>query len=283
MIAADIPAANRLREQAGWNQTPEDWQRLLRWEPAGCFIAERPDRQVVGTVTTTVYGGARRLAWVGMLLVDQESRRRGLGRALLTHALQWLERNSVLSVALDATPLGKTLYDGMGFADLYTLQRREARAPTFGTPIADPGLRPLSTQAVERLVELDAAVFFGADRRRVLRDLVAAHPTGCWLQEGADGAVAGYVCSRPGARAWYIGPLVARDPVSARRLLRCALAPLAGRPVILDTPDRDIHASALAADFGFEPRRPFIRMVRGAPLTLARTDWCYAIAGPEIG
>jgi GNAT superfamily N-acetyltransferase len=283
LTAADIPAADHLREQAGWNQTINDWQRLLCWEPAGCFVAEQPDGRVVATVTTTVYGGRPRLGWVGMMLVDLQLRRRGLGRALLSHALTWLERNAVRSMALDATPLGKTLYDGMQFTDLFTLQRREARAPGPGISTPGTGLQPLSAADVERVAELDAAVFFGADRRRVLRDLVGAHPSGCWLSERADGVLAGYVCSRPGARAWYVGPLVARDVATAERLLRAALAPLAGRAVLLDTPDVNAHAGDLAARYGFEPQRPFIRMVRGSPLPPARTDWCYGIAGPEIG
>jgi hypothetical protein len=136
---------------------------------------------------------------------------------------------------------------------------------------------------VPRLADLDAAVFFGADRLPVLRDLAVAHPWGGWLAEGTDGATTGYVLSRPGARAWYVGPLVARDIATAERLLRAALAPLAGQAVVLDTPDPNAQAGALAAEYGFKPRRPFMRMARGAPLPATRTDWCYAIAGPEIG
>ena len=37
--AGDLPAAMRLKEAAGWNQTEEDWLRLLRLEPRGCFAA----------------------------------------------------------------------------------------------------------------------------------------------------------------------------------------------------------------------------------------------------
>jgi hypothetical protein len=55
MTPADLPAAERLRAQAGWNQTRADWQRLLAWAPGGCFVAAQ-DGRVVGTVTTTAYG-----------------------------------------------------------------------------------------------------------------------------------------------------------------------------------------------------------------------------------
>ena len=54
MTAADIPAAMRLREIAGWNQNEADWHRFLEIEPEGCFVACRLER-VVGTVTTLGY------------------------------------------------------------------------------------------------------------------------------------------------------------------------------------------------------------------------------------
>jgi hypothetical protein len=41
----------RLKEGAGWNQAPEDWERFLAMSPTGCFAAER-DGLVIGTATT---------------------------------------------------------------------------------------------------------------------------------------------------------------------------------------------------------------------------------------
>lgn len=280
LLAGDLVAADRLRDQAGWNQAPGDWQRLLAWQPGGCFVAEDHDGQVNGTVTTTPYSGAPSSAWVGMVLVDQSVRRQGLGRALLTRAVEWLEHHDVGMIGLDATPVGKTLYDQTGFADAYTLQRQHAVVPDVVSPAE---VTPLGSDDVARLAELDRAAFFGLDRQRILRDLHRAHPSGCWLKQDAHGRVEGYVLSRPGARAWYVGPLVARGAEAAEMLLRAALAPLAGQPAILDTLDPNLDAGVLASKYRFEPRRPFIRMTRGVPAPASRTDWYFAMAGPEIG
>ena len=76
MTDGDLPAADELRRLAGWNQTLEDWRRLLCLEPRGCFVAAL-EGGVVGTVTTTTYGLA--LAWIGMMLVHAEHQRRGIG------------------------------------------------------------------------------------------------------------------------------------------------------------------------------------------------------------
>ena len=77
---SDIPAALRLKELAQWNQTENDWLRLLRLEPNGCFCATIGD-EVVATTTTTTYG--HELAWIGMVLVDPEFRRLGIATRLM--------------------------------------------------------------------------------------------------------------------------------------------------------------------------------------------------------
>src|SRR5215467_357689 len=170
MSLADVPAADRLREQAGWNQTQEDWKRLLRWQPDGCFLAEAGD-EVAASVTTTPLAGPTSAAWLGMLLVDESRRRQGIARTLLSHAVSWLAQHGVATVALDATPLGKTLYDQAGFGDVYTLQRQHAVVPDLRAPQPGDGLRRLQPDDLACVAELDAAAFFGLDRLFLLRDL----------------------------------------------------------------------------------------------------------------
>src|SRR5262245_32370282 len=111
LTAADIPTGMRLKEQAGWNQLESDWRRLLELQPDGCFLAEHEGR-AVGTVTTCRFGG---VAWIAMMLVDAAFRGRGFGRALMLHALNDLDSRGIRSIRLDATPLGRPLYESLGF------------------------------------------------------------------------------------------------------------------------------------------------------------------------
>src|SRR5215468_10104666 len=99
MTDNDLSLAMSLKDQAGWNQTEADWQRFLAMEPAGCFVAEW-DGRPVGTTVTCILGS---VAWVAMVLVDPEFRGKGIGKALMTHALDFLESQSVPSIRLDAT------------------------------------------------------------------------------------------------------------------------------------------------------------------------------------
>ena len=104
MTPAELDFADSLRALAGWNQTRNDWQRLLAHEPRGCFVAEW-NGALAGTATTTCYGTD--LAWIGMVLVHPDYRRRGIGTALLQQCLDYLSGRGVRCIKLDATPLGR--------------------------------------------------------------------------------------------------------------------------------------------------------------------------------
>src|SRR3569832_1546282 len=119
LFESDIPAAMQLKEAAGWNQTEEDWRRLLWLEPNGCFAAVK-DGRLVGTTTTTTYGDE--LAWIGMVLVDPQQRRQGIATQLLNVAIDYLKKK-VVTVKLDATSQGKPVYERLGFQVETVLER----------------------------------------------------------------------------------------------------------------------------------------------------------------
>ncbi|MEI8310916.1 MAG: GNAT family N-acetyltransferase, partial [Verrucomicrobiota bacterium] len=122
MARGDLGFANAVREQAGWNQTPQDWQALLDYSQSLCFVAEENGRPA-GTVSVIRYGNC--LAWIGMLLVLEECRGRGVGGALLNQALT--ASAGAKSIGLDATPAGRPLYEKNGFAVVAELSRWEGR------------------------------------------------------------------------------------------------------------------------------------------------------------
>ena len=87
----------------------------------------------VGTVMTSRFGP---VAWVAMMLVEERFRGRGIGRALMVHALSDLDARAIRSVRLDATPLGRPLYESLGFIAETTYTRFEGTLPP-AQPIAD--------------------------------------------------------------------------------------------------------------------------------------------------
>lgn len=283
LTEADVPAAMRLKESAGWNQTEADWLRLLRLEPRGCFAAT-VDGRFVGTVTTTAYG--RELAWVGMVLVDPSYRRRGIASRLMGAALSYLDGDGIETVKLDATPDGRHVYERLGFEDELTVERWHRRG-TDANVDARPerakgaGASTIESARFEEILELDRAAF-GADRARLVEMLLAESFVTC-VARALDGRAVGYALARAGASADYVGPVVASDSETAARLLEEVLARLASRPVYVDVNTQFDSGTRMLAERGFQKQRDLIRMRRGAKTAAGTSRQVFAIAGPEVG
>jgi len=280
MTEADLEFADTVRAAAGWNQTADDWRRFLATEPGGCFVAEW-DGTRAGTATTTVYGVE--LAWIGMVLVHPEYRRRGIGRALLEGCLEALRARGVRCIKLDATPLGKRVYDGLGFRDEWTLRRwnhPDVRLPAQQTALADaPWVSSL--EEAQQIGALDEAAF-GVSRLGLLRALANSGSRARVLRL-ESGQVAGFGLSRPGARARYLGPVVAESPQAGLRLVEALLGEGDGQGVYWDIPDPNLAAVEWAQGHGFSVQRPLIRMYWGENRAPGDPRRQFALAGPEVG
>ena len=90
MTVADLGLGMRLKSQAGWNQMEADWRRFLEMQPDACFVAEF-DGVSLGTAVGCMFGS---VAWIAMVLVDASSRGRGIGTALMQHALAFVDRTA---------------------------------------------------------------------------------------------------------------------------------------------------------------------------------------------
>jgi GNAT superfamily N-acetyltransferase len=269
----DVPLGCRLNDAAGWNQLPADWQRLLAMEPAGCFLAEW-DGQPVGTTCVTRF---ETIAWISMVLVDAAHRGRGIGTQLMRHALAWLDRCGTRTVRLDATPLGRPVYEKLGFVGGYEVARWEGTA-------AGGDLRPEITPAAESHLEAITALDHqatGTPRGPLLARLFAERPQTMRVA-GAQGRVAGYSVVRPGGRARQIGPVVALETSSGLALLDAAISGHHGQTVFLDVPLPNRPAMHWAEARGLHVQRQFLRMARGQPVA-DRPERIWAGFGPEKG
>jgi hypothetical protein len=214
-----------------------------------------------------------------MILVPPERRRQGIGSALFRHAVAYLEGRGVASVKLDATPVGRTVYLQVGFVDEYELQRREGIAPA----VPSHGVIPMAEAHLDRVLTLDRPLY-GADRGDLLRRLYreSQERSFCGVFPGDGRDLQGYAMVRPGSRAAFIGPVVARTEEAGVELFRWALGRVAGQPVFFDVPLPNPAAVRLADAHGFAVQRPFTRMYRGVNCPGDPTR-VYATSGPEKG
>ncbi|WP_240419425.1 GNAT family N-acetyltransferase [Paenibacillus periandrae] len=96
----------------------------MTYEP-GCFLAEINGR-AAGTATAIRYG--TKLGWIGKVLVHPDLRRYGIGKAILKRTIAYLQGLGVTCIKLGATPMGKTVYVPLGFAEEYELERYQGVA-----------------------------------------------------------------------------------------------------------------------------------------------------------
>ena len=254
----DMPDLMALKAAAGWNQTEEDWLRMLRLAPDGCFGIEA-DGRVVASATTVCYGND--LAWIGMVLTLPEYRGKGLARQLMGAAL---DASGTRVVRLDASDQGKPLYKQLGFLDECPIERWIRQPAPYSTDLIAQPLRSIPM--------LDREVF-GADRSSLLNDLPAGAAFG-----------AAYAFHRPGSLADYFGPCVASEHADGVRSLRWWVGQFgASRPLALDLFPHQKSTVEAVAGLGFTPFRRLTRMVRQPASPELPDHRTFAIAGFEWG
>ena len=271
---SDIPAALRLKELAQWNQTENDWLRLLRLEPNGCFCATI-DGDVVATTTTTTYG--HELAWIGMVLVDPKRRQLGIATKLMNVAIEYLSKAAVTTVKLDATPAGCALYENLGFKEESLIERWEGIAGTRTVTCS-----PLDTAARREALVLDRHAF-GAERSELIEMLIEDCYVTPLIATAANGQLTGYALARHGSAAVYVGPLLAMGTGAATTLLDGLLAQMSGQRVYIDMNTGFEGGRKILTERGMVKQRDLIRMSYGKESKAGSSPSIFAIAGPEIG
>jgi GNAT superfamily N-acetyltransferase len=282
LLPDDVSSAMELSGAANWNQTTEDWHRVMQLSASGCRCVEE-EGKIVATATLLPY--AESLAWIGMVLTRPEYRRQGLARQLMEDVVAIAQRRGVRTLKLDATDEGRPLYESLGFIVEKPVERwarhRKCVPPIASHDIAD-AQRFDAAYFCDGLFAKDA-IAFGAARKDLLKLL---------LQSGLCTATSeAYVLSRPGITARYLGPCIASSAVEAATLIDAHLSN--------DSyPDRDaaperatwywdlLPANLPAVDcakrLGFTRQRTLWRMRRGERIE-SNDAMVYAIAGFELG
>jgi GNAT superfamily N-acetyltransferase len=272
MRPADAEAALALSEEAGWNQTAEDW-RFMLGDGRALGVYETGRGWVASSLVVPLGPG---LAWISMVLVAGDRRRRGFGTMLLRRCIEAVRADGAVP-GLDATELGVPVYLPLGFEELYPISRWVLDGPL---PPIDPPSRVTVRDLTAR--DLPAVLAFDEARSRmrrahVLRYLRDRAPA-CVAER--DGAIVGYAMGRPGRTAAQIGPVIADEPEVA-----CALVAhmgAGGGASMLDVPDAQHAVSAWLTENGAVRQRGYTRMTLGRFPGIETPGSLHALAGPEL-
>jgi GNAT superfamily N-acetyltransferase len=267
-----------LVREAHWNQLAADWGIFIAL--GRVYAAHTRAGRIVATTATLPYGG--RFAWISMVMVAGEYRRRGLATLLMRRAIDDLLAHNLVPV-LDATPDGRAVYRNLGFEDTWGFHRLARGGEVSGASpaaAAAAGIRAIGAEDWPRVCSYDAAAF-GADRAAVLAGLRGRLPAAELVAEAA-GRIIGFLLGRDGRLAAHLGPLIAEDDATACALLDRALAGLAGA-LFVDLPDAKTAVRRVLEARGFHAVRPFTRMLFRTSTAFDDSSRTYAVAGPELG
>ena len=273
-----LAGAMALSRAANWNQNEADWRMMLRLGKG--FGLSAADGSLIASIVVLPYGD--QFAWMSMVLVSPQHRRRGYASRMLRRALGYLQERGLVAV-LDATPAGHEVYVQEGLRDAWGFRRYSlaaARPVTGWQDVSGLKLRQLMPDDWPQILALDLPAF-GASREALLRALAVRLPEAALVVQRGE-RICGYLFGRDGREARQLGPLVAQDLPAAQALLSHVLASVAA-PVYMDIVDHHTSLRSWVLLQGFTVQRPFTRMVYGAESAPGNNETVMLVAGPELG
>jgi GNAT superfamily N-acetyltransferase len=270
VFAAECTAAE------GWvseNQTTLEGFYLN--DPEGCLLAEE-NKQPVGICIATFYGVC---GFIGELIVIPEARGRGVGTALLNHAMLSLKNRGAETIYLDGAIKAVQLYERNGFHKVCRSWRYSGNL--IGK--RSPHVQRMSVYDLDQVFALDRHSF-GVDRSFFLRRRLEIYPELSYVMVD-NGRVTGFILGR-GSKDWVVaGPWVVEElSVNSAQLLDAFALEASNRPISIGILDTHQQACELVQSLGFVARSdsPW-RMALGSFDDLGTSTRCYAVGGSAKG
>jgi len=258
-----------LLHRAGWNQTRADLDSMVDHCQGGVFVATYnfiSAKLPLGSGVSLPVN--KEHCWIGMILVHPELRRQGIARSIMNSCLKHarlIQNKSI--VGLDATPLGKQVYDSLGFRDSFAIWRSIIDT-TFGLEVQDKSMMPFHFNDAKKYLQR-----INYTERIEIIEMLAPLPNARNFMFVDGKKIQGIVLSRPGRLKPFIGPLIADSKVIAFKLLSTVLSEWSKcgyETVLMDIPELHLINSIFIKEGSFQdsgdskisvkPARSFIRM-----------------------
>ncbi|CAM3312043.1 GCN5 family acetyltransferase [Burkholderia ubonensis] len=254
----------------GWNPGRHDPHCFREADPAGFFVGVWRG-EPVACLAAIAYD--ERFGFIGLYIVKPGFRGKGFGMRIWRHGMRYLgDRN----VGLDGVVAQQANYRKSGFRLAYRNIRYQGRVEGIGcAQVAAAADVPF-----EQLLAYDRQCFPAARERFVSAWI--AQPDAVALATVDAGRVAGYGVVRRCNAGCKIGPLFADDAGVATGLFRALAASMPGEVIVLDVPETNPAAVALAERHGmtsvFETARMY---TKDAPAIAI--DHVFGVTSFELG
>ncbi len=270
----DVDFATELTNIEKWANTKADFERIIKLNPNGNFVAWEDDRRV-GIVTTVIF---KKLAFVGNLIVSDKYRGQGIGRALMEHALKYLgEQKDILTIELDGDFPAVELYRNLGFRDKY-FSFRFCRKPAdrsggeIEAGIVDPA----------KIIEIDNKLIGIPEisREKFLTEFISLHNGQAYVT-GGNGVGAYSVIRKCFSDYYVIGPTMAETAKDAESLIKSVIGNYDSEIIYAGVPEINRDAVDIMLNNGFNYEQPSLRMYLGEKIDYEKN--IYTIISGDVG
>jgi GNAT superfamily N-acetyltransferase len=259
MKTSDFSFAVRIANTMNWYMTEEDFELAVKLESEGCFVLFH-GKERLGIATNINFG---KVGWFGNLVVKEESRRKGAGRLLLKHSIEYLKKKSVSTIGLYAYPHLVKFYESFGFesdiefsvlkgkTELRSNRRTQKKANKLDTP---------------QILDFDYQCL-GVDRKKLLKSILLGKNNLCFIST-ANNVLTGYVMAKVQGRTAEVGPLLCRANHSkeAIGLLKTILTNLTGLEVFIYISKKEMTLLKALYKAGLTEDFQVVRMFLGNPI-----------------
>ena len=271
--AADLATMVGWAAAEGWNPGRGDAEPFLAADRQG-FLIGRLDGAPIGCISVVRYGAD--FGFLGFYIVAPDHRGRGFGMRIWDAGMAHLTGRTV---GLDGVVAQQANYAKSGFVLAHRNVRYAGRVAVAGS--VDPRVVSVDAALATVVVAYDRPLF-PADRGAFLSRWLDGSGGRVALAFVEDGAVCGYGVIRPAEAGFKIGPLFADTAAIAEALFLALAARAEGDAVVLDPPEPNAAAVALAVRHGLQPVFETARMYRGRTPELD-LDRIYGITSFELG
>ncbi|MFQ5978598.1 MAG: GNAT family N-acetyltransferase [Candidatus Heimdallarchaeota archaeon] len=190
----------------------QDGPQFLFSTSHSAFISEFRQKPI-GMVFGFKWGND--VGWIGLLVVKQEFRRQGIGRALLIRQVEELSNAKCSTIGLDAVPDMIQFYKSEGF---FPAQRSLRLNRPWKTGKLHKSVSLAKKDDLSTLVTLDNDLT-NLDRTRLLKSTLKCFP-GKILIYTSKNTIAGYMAYRHRPDLLQVGPWMTRSPEVAEDMLQ---------------------------------------------------------------
>lgn len=270
MSAGEVALAVEWAAAEGWNPGPHDSHCFREADPNGFFVGTWHG-EPVACLSAVAYD--EHFGFIGLYIVKPGFRGQGFGMRIWQHGMRYLgDRN----VGLDGVVAQQANYRKSGFRLAYRNIRYQGRVEGIGCAHAAAA----ADVPFEQLLAYDRPCFPAARERFVSAWI--AQPDAVALATVDAGRVAGYGVVRRCKAGCKIGPLFADNAGVATGLFRALAASMPGEVIVLDVPETNPAAVALAQRHGMTSVFETARMYTKEAPAIA-IDRVFGVTSFELG